>query len=128
MKRKFQWTDGKDHYGAPNINYDHEACGLEKLIEYGDPEASYSFDDFMVFKDKETGDIYCANDSGCSCPTPFEAIKGLDDMNHCPDAEILKKHFDDWNHSVGYGSGERPMKNKIDGHMELERVFKAEAK
>lgn len=34
--------------------------------------ASYEFDELKVVRSVETGILYYATDSGCSCPTPFE--------------------------------------------------------
>jgi hypothetical protein len=33
----------------------------------------YEFDELRVVRSKETGNLFYATDSGCSCPTPFEA-------------------------------------------------------
>lgn len=40
--------------------------------EIDDPNACYSFDIFMVFQHDASGRIFYGQDSGCSCPTPFE--------------------------------------------------------
>ena len=34
---------------------------------------SYEYDELRVVRSKETGILYYATDSGCSCPMPFEA-------------------------------------------------------
>jgi len=41
----------------------------------------YEFDIVAVWKVNETGQMYYAFDSGCSCPTPFEDYRELDDLN-----------------------------------------------
>lgn len=46
---------------------------MELVGHLEDPDACYSFDDIIVWKDKETGKLYYAEDSGCSCPSPFES-------------------------------------------------------
>lgn len=40
----------------------------------------YSFDIVAVWRDNETGRLFGAFDSGCSCPSPFEDFSRLEDM------------------------------------------------
>ena len=47
-------------------------AAFEWLGEMQWGESSYDFDLTAVFKSKETGELYLAHDSGCSCPSPFE--------------------------------------------------------
>lgn len=54
-----------------NIYYNPEACGLEIVVSE-DAADSYEFDIFLVVRHLETGRLFWAQDSGCSCPTPFE--------------------------------------------------------
>lgn len=56
----------------PNIYYNPEQFGLEVVGEVEWSDENYQFDTTVVWRDKETGVIYYASDSGCSCPTPFE--------------------------------------------------------
>lgn len=60
-----------------NLYYDPEHFGLTVIGELNDPEASWSFDTFVVWKHEETGTIYWARDSGCSCPSPFDIYTSL---------------------------------------------------
>lgn len=39
-------------------------------VQWG--EADYSFDLTRVYRHTETGELFYAEDSGCSCPSPFE--------------------------------------------------------
>lgn len=48
----------------------HEGEGFEVIAEY-DQGASYEFDIHLFFKDPQ-GRFFYGNDSGCSCPTPWE--------------------------------------------------------
>lgn len=43
----------------------------------------YEYDTFIVLRHIPSGRLFYANDSGCSCPTPFEDFffKGPDDTN-----------------------------------------------
>lgn len=72
-------TEQDDHYGY-NAYYNPEKCGLTRLASLEDPEASYSFDTVIFVKDNATGAVFAAHDSGCSCPRPFEDVRGLSDM------------------------------------------------
>lgn len=62
-----------------NIYYSPEAFGLTVVGELNDPNASYSFDDFVVWQHTD-GRLFYASDSGCSCPSPFEEISGIEDL------------------------------------------------
>lgn len=49
--------------------------GLENYTEVYNVEwsgESYEFDQTAVFESKETGMLFYADDTGCSCPIPFE--------------------------------------------------------
>jgi hypothetical protein len=59
-------------YGTPDVYYQPEALGVEKVGEFELEEASYSFDTVLVVRDKESGSFYVVHDTGCSCPSPFE--------------------------------------------------------
>lgn len=55
-----------------NIYYSPEAYGLEVVASFELREESWEFDMLVVWRDPETGHLYYAEDSGCSCPCPFE--------------------------------------------------------
>lgn len=79
--RRFAWPDEKEHYDyTPNPSNEPAACGLEILATLDDQNADYSFDTTIVFQDLVTRAVYVCRDSGCSCPTPFENVKGLADL------------------------------------------------
>lgn len=56
----------------PLINpyYDPDKLGLS-LVSFDEPDMSYEYNT-LCFWATEDGLIYTAQDSGCSCPTPFE--------------------------------------------------------
>lgn len=64
-----------------------ERCGL-KIVAELEENLSYAFDMLVVWEDLKTRELFYGEDSGCSCPTPFEdfkredliAIKSLDDI------------------------------------------------
>ena len=57
-----------------NPHYDPEKAGFVRQVSI-DPEEAYEFDT-LAFWQSPTGAVYTASDSGCSCPTPFEAFEG----------------------------------------------------
>lgn len=61
-----------------NVYYDPEKFDLEIVAEH-DCAGSYEFDMLVVWRQKGSGRLLWAQDSGCSCPTPFEDIF-IDDM------------------------------------------------
>ena len=56
-----------------NVYYSPEAYGLETVGEVEWSDGCYQFDTTVVWKDKTSGDLFMAEDSGCSCPSPFES-------------------------------------------------------
>ena len=69
----------KDLYNQP------EYFGLTQIGHIDDPESCYSFDDLIVWQHND-GRIFYAEDSGCSCPSPFEQHTSLDDATEVTDA------------------------------------------
>jgi hypothetical protein len=67
-------------YDDPNPYYNPEKFGLEIVAQVDYCSGSYEFDQRIIWKHKETGKLYTARDSGCSCPTPFEDYKKLEDL------------------------------------------------
>lgn len=66
-----------------NPSYDSDTLGWETFeVEYGEPD--YSYDTLKFWKTKD-GVVLMAHDSGCSCPSPFEAYEGK------TEAEIIQK-------------------------------------
>lgn len=61
-----------------NVYYSPEKFGLTIMETIDFSSGSYEFDYLVVFKD-EAGNYYYAEDSGCSCPSPFEGM-GLPDL------------------------------------------------
>ena len=55
-----------------NPYYKPEAMGL-RIVETLDAGGGYDFDMVVVWEDLNTGTLYWAADSGCSCPSPFES-------------------------------------------------------
>ncbi len=79
------------------FSYGSEKSKFEEFGEMQWGEADYSFDLTRVWKHTLTGDLYCADDSGCSCPSPFEdtQVKDLTPITKLQDFyDHLKDHPD----------------------------------
>lgn len=82
------------------MSWDHnpystpEAYGLATVgeVEWGD--GCYSFDLTVVWRDTTTGALYYADDSGCSCPTPFQDT-GRDDLTLIDRPQTLIDHINE---------------------------------
>lgn len=90
-------------YNNPDLYYQPEAFGLTPIGELNDPEASYSFYDFIVWK-HEDGRIFYASDSGCSCPSPFEDYTSLDKADEAKSIEEFEAAVKSYFNSVNYDS------------------------
>lgn len=64
-----------------NVYSSPEDFGLEEVTEVDWYDDSYGFDLTVVWRHKETGQLYWASDSGCSCPSPFEGYNGIEDLS-----------------------------------------------
>ena len=69
-----------------NIYYNPEEFGLE-VVKNIDTGGGYDFDMFVIWKDKKNN-LYYGQDSGCSCPTPFEDFEGIPSL-----IKITKRGF-----------------------------------
>ena len=58
-----------------NPHYQPEKLGIIEVFEVQDDDLSYDFD-ILLFLVHSDGRVFSANDSGCSCPTPFEDYEG----------------------------------------------------
>lgn len=77
-------------YDAP------EKFGLTTIGEIDYSTGCYEFDLTVVWRDAP-GQLYYGDDSGCSCPSPFEG-QGMDDLTPCTPAELqahLQKRADE---------------------------------
>lgn len=55
-----------------NIYYDPENCGLKLVGSLDQADLCYEFNTLIVLESNQSGKLYWATSSGCSCPTPFE--------------------------------------------------------
>ena len=63
-----------------DVYYSPESFGLKTVGEIEWSGAAYEFD-LTVLWVSETGQLYWADDSGCSCPSPFESFDRLEDLS-----------------------------------------------
>lgn len=65
-----------------------ENFGLEVIGEIDWFQDSYGFDLTTIWRDKETGVLYYADDSGCSCPSPYEDFRSKDELTETTPQEL----------------------------------------
>ena len=68
-----------------NIYSEPVAFGLRVFAEVDDADACYSFDTVVVWQDPITFEYFWADDSGCSCPSPFEDVLGREELTRLGD-------------------------------------------
>lgn len=76
-----------------NVQWSPDKCGLELLDEI-ETGGSYEFCTTLLFRDTATDQLYVAQDSGCSCPTPFEDFTSLSDFVQPQSEEELVRLID----------------------------------
>jgi hypothetical protein len=79
-----------------NPYYSPEKCGLKLVGSLEDPNADYSFSTVVLFKKNEDDSFWIVADSGCSCPSPFEDITSLSDMQRVHTWEEAEKFIASW--------------------------------
>lgn len=77
-----------------NVYYAPETYNLIPFAELELTEPDYSFDILMVWRHAEDDGLYWMNDSGCSCPSPFEDYNSVDDLYLLATANDYK-HFEE---------------------------------
>lgn len=55
-----------------SIYYSPESRGLITFDELHEDDLSYEFNIIWIARHVDSGELFWAHDSGCSCPTPFE--------------------------------------------------------
>jgi hypothetical protein len=82
-----------------NVYYNPEQYGLKVVMEFDDPDASYSFDKFVIWMRISDGEIFYGQDSGCSCPSPFENVSGVESLSRLGDMKSFRDEFISWGKS-----------------------------
>ena len=79
----------------PDVYTYPEKFGLNLIGEIaGDASGDYGFDIFVVWKNKY-GKLYWGEDSGCSCPSPFEDYHSVSQLNEGSMDDLLRS-MKDW--------------------------------
>jgi hypothetical protein len=76
-----------------NPYYNPENFGLEIVGNFDWCEPDYSFDMLVVWKEKR-GQYWIGQDSGCSCPSPFEEITDINQLDGPYNKDGLRKRID----------------------------------
>lgn len=80
-----------------NPYYDPGKCGLKKVADLDFSDGCYQFNITAVWTKEGEKKFFWKDDSGCSCPSPFEAVEELEELNSGPFKEIrnhLNSRFD----------------------------------
>lgn len=75
-----------------NMYYNPEDYGLEVVGQFEWTEPNWSFDTLVVWKEKR-GRYWIGEDSGCSCPTPFENITDINQLDGPYTKDGLRKRL-----------------------------------
>jgi hypothetical protein len=81
-------------YDTPDVYYQPEKFDLTPIGEIEWSSGSYEFDLTVVWR-HEDGRLFYANDSGCSCPSPFENYTSLDDLTEITDVSEFQDALND---------------------------------
>lgn len=76
-----------------NVYYYPEDYGLQLVGEFEWTEPCYSFDMLVVWKERD-GRYWIGEDSGCSCPSPFDFITDVNELDGPYTKEGLRKRID----------------------------------
>lgn len=107
-----------------NPYYNSEKLGWSR-IEFDQPDMSYEYNTICFWRTKD-GLIFTAEDSGCSCPTPFEKYEGVDEKEIIQKLERVGSYeqaiqtIDAWN--VGFDK--KPYGAFLDEKRQLKAWFK----
>jgi hypothetical protein len=77
-------------WDTPDVYDSPEKFGLKIIDQLDERDLSYMFNMVVAWKHEESGKVYVARDSGCSCPSPFEDCTSLDKLD-----EITKESFEE---------------------------------
>ena len=86
-----------------------EHYGLQTVGEIDWDNEHYQFNLTVIWRHKDTGALYLADDSGCSCPSPFERLENDDvqevlaSLERVPDVDALRNALTSRNSRKGVG-------------------------
>ena len=76
----FELSWHEKNYYDDNPNYSPESWGLRIVGQIELSEPNYSFNTLIIWK-RVDGKVFYGQDSGCSCPSPFENFHHFSDMS-----------------------------------------------
>ncbi len=76
--------------------YNPENYGLEIFVSLDEPNMSYEYNMFVVWIDRKERKLYYATDSGCSCPSPFEGISSVQELNELKNLKAFEDELHGW--------------------------------
>lgn len=88
-----------------SIYYDPKPLQLEVVGEVEFSSGSYEFDLVVVWYHPTSKSFYYSHDAGCSCPIPFEWVKGLTDLTRMSKIRDLIEYFAERCKDSNYGEG-----------------------
>ena len=74
-----------------NVYYSPDKFGLETVAAHDFSDGCYQFDLRVIWKHKLSGRFYTDRDSGCSCPSPFEGVREISDLEICNFVELIEE-------------------------------------
>lgn len=86
-----------------NPYYNPEKLGLE-MLSFDEPNLSYEYNTYIFVRTPD-GRVFAAQDSGCSCPTPFENYQGrtmdevIQKMERMEDYSMAQGYLRTWGRS-----------------------------
>jgi len=83
----------------PDIYSDPESFGLEVFATLYEPNMSYEFNMFAVWIDRENRKLFYGSDSGCSCPSPFEKVQCIQELNELKNLKAFEDDLHSWGDS-----------------------------
>lgn len=72
-----------------DFGYQPENYGFKQIGQIDWSSGSYEFDLTTVWQHLATGKFYMADDSGCSCPSPYESVDSIDDLTEIAKLQVL---------------------------------------
>jgi hypothetical protein len=84
-----------------NLYYDPQKFGLETVGEIDWSSGSYEFDYTVVWRRTAGGSLLYGEDSGCSCPSPFES-EGVEDLTLIGSLTDFQAHLAQRNENNAY--------------------------
>ena len=100
-------------WGDPNIYYSPESFGLEPVGEVEFSDGFYQFDLLAAWRHKESGRLYYAEDSGCSCPSPFEGFGSVEELTPVADRDELRSRLEHRASKIGLSGASEDIKRDI---------------